>query len=192
MGKCRSPQRLWERRLYAMRTPGGGPWSRGGPGSSRSGERARERVGSRVCPFVSWARAKCSRRAPDRRRHESRSCGARSTHRRCLAQGRKCMCWSCAHVGRGGRGAGNTSCVRGPLRVWGVYRVHAGRGTVAIKHHASCARPSFAPPIYCMPPRAPAWCVYVMCACLPPRRRPQRKLKTRRRRSGTPAGSRVR
>jgi hypothetical protein len=66
---------------------------------------------------------------------------------------------------------GNTSCVRGPLRVWGVYRVHAGRGTVAIKHHASCARPSFGPPIYCMPPRAPAWCVYVMCACLPPRRR---------------------
>jgi hypothetical protein len=35
-----------------------------------------------------------------------------------------------------GAGAeGNTSCVRGPLRVWGVYRVHAGRGTVAIKHH---------------------------------------------------------
>ena len=56
---------------------------------------------------------------------------------------------------------GNTSCVRGPLRVWGVYRVHAGRGTVAIKHHASCARPSFGPPIYCMPPRAPAWCVHL-------------------------------
>ena len=56
---------------------------------------------------------------------------------------------------------------RATLREW----LRAGRGTVAIKHHASCARPSFGPPIYCMPPRAPAWCVYVMCACLPPRRR---------------------
>jgi hypothetical protein len=90
-----------------------------------------------------------------------------------------------------GAGAeGNTSCVRGPLRVWGVYRVHAGRGTVAIKHHASCRTAILRPPnILHATARAGMVCVrhVRVFAAAPP---PQRKLKSRRR-SGPASALRV-